>query len=156
VVLLAALAMGACKKKIVVVPPPVPQAHTPQAFNLCIDSLEKYPMNNLDALTSSPGNTPPEREAALAQIARVAREFRNEYWLNKEPSAGINALKFYSGYLSLSAPDDVMSPFYLMESVGIYCDLGCTEKAHGLAAELRRGYSFSEGNLSKMLGYCKN
>jgi hypothetical protein len=112
-------------------------------------------MSNLDTVLANPGQTPIQISNTASGISLNARDYRNRYWQTKDSMDGTYALRFYAGYLTLSSPQDPMAPFYLMESIAIYCDLGCADKANQLASELSSQYTYNPDNLTKVLAFCR-
>ncbi len=145
-------------------PPPVPEPYRqpPRPYNSCEGSfdpclcdIEKYRIDTLDTQLSEPNWSPARRQEVAANLSNVADYYKRDYWSYRRREDAVRALRYYSAFLSIVPLSEQSAPFAVLQSIAIYCNLGCRAKARDLVAELRSNYRYEPSYLETALRDCR-
>lgn len=141
-------------------PPPPPPPRRPAGscrnfFDPCACEIKEYEIATLDQQLAQPGWSTYRRREVVANISNVADYYKSEYWRSKSQDDALRALRYYDAYLGLVQLSDSSAPFAILQSIALYCNLGCRGKAQALVGELQGNYSYKQSDLDLVFRKCR-
>lgn len=135
-------------------PPPPDPCKSNATFHPCTCDIKDYKVESLDLVLEQPIHTPERREEVAANVSANATEFTRAFRRARRREDAIVALRLFDSYLGLVRVSDDLGTHALLNSIAIYCELGCRFKAETLATELRRYHRYDVEDFTKVMGYC--